>query len=126
MIITVEAIIIAILFFVSFVSVAYAVRQKLQLIKVTTSIAQLVIDKSALQEELDRLSFISSNSTDIENGFVKFLSETRESAYEYIQQVQSTIESLRAAMLSGSDDDIAKHYQELVSFLPAKEDGSSL
>lgn len=122
MTITVEVIIIAVLFFTSFVSIALSVKEKLRATKMTTAIAQLVIDKAALQEELDRLSFISSNSTDIENGFIKFLSETRESAYEYIGKVQDSIQGLKTAMLSGNDEEISKRYNDLLEFLPSNDE----
>jgi hypothetical protein len=123
MIISIEVIIIAVLFFTTFVSIALMVKTKLSVTKLTASIAQLIIDKQALADELDRLSFISSNSTDIENGFIKFLSETRDSAYIYIEDVQSGILSLQAAMDSGSEEDIAIAYRNLINFLPSSNSG---
>jgi hypothetical protein len=123
MIVSPEIIIIAILFFTTFVSVAWAVKVKLQSTKLTATIAQLLLDKQAIADELDRVSFISSNSTDIENGFIKFLSETRESAYVYIEDVQSTIVELQGAMESGSDTEITIAYQKLINLLPASSTG---
>lgn len=123
MIVSIEIIIIAILFFTTFVSVAWAVRTKLLNTKLTATITQLLLDKQAIADELDRLSFISANSTDIENGFIKFLSETRESAYAYIEDVQSTIVELQAAMESGKDENIAVAYQKLINLLPASSTG---
>jgi hypothetical protein len=123
MIISIEVIIIAILFFFAFVSVALLAKVKLSNIKLTTSVAQLTIDKQTIGEELDRLSFISSNSVDIENGFIKFLSETRDSAYEYIENVQEAIAELQSAMESGSEGDIAVAYKKLIDFLPSSSTG---
>ena len=123
MTVSVEIIIIATLFFTTFVTLAWAVRVKLQSTKLTATITQLLLDKQAIADELDRLSFISANSTDIENGFIKFLSETRESAYAYIEDVQSTIVELQAAMESGKDDSIAVAYQKLINLLPSSSTG---
>jgi hypothetical protein len=120
---SVDTVIIAILFFTSFVSVAALVLTKIKVTKLVTVIAQLTIDKQALGDELDRLSFISSNSVDIENGFIKFLSETRDSAYEYIENVQGTIAELQTAMESGSEGDIAVAYKKLTDFLPSSSTG---
>jgi uncharacterized membrane protein len=123
MILSIDTIIIAILFFVTFVSIAALVRIKLRNTKLTLSVTQLTIDKQVLGEELDRLSFISSNSVDIENGFIKFLSETRDSAYEYIENVQGSIAELQAAMESGNEEDIAVAYKKLLDFLPSSSTG---
>jgi len=123
MIISVDVIINATLFFIAFVSVALLTKVKLSNIKLTTSVAQLTIDKQTIGEELDRLSFISSNSVDIENGFIKFLSETRDSAYEYIENVQGAIAELQTAMESGNEDDIKVAYKKLIDFLPSSSTG---
>jgi hypothetical protein len=123
MIISIDVIINATLFFIAFVSVALLTKVKLSNIKLTTSVAQLTIDKQTIGEELDRLSFISSNSVDIENGFIKFLSETRDSAYEYIENVQEAITELQSAMGSGNENDIAVAYKKLIDFLPSSSTG---
>ena len=74
--------------------------------------------------EIDRLHFIQENSVDIENGFIKFLSETRESAYSYIEEVQTIIVQLKNAMDNNeSDDVIADLYEQLMSFVPEEEVG---
>ena len=123
MIISIEVMIIAILFFVAFVSFAAMIRARLRNIKLTATISQLIVDKQTLGDELDRLSFISSNSVDIENGFIKFLSETRETAYEYIQDVQTSISELKDAIESGSEENIAVAYKKLIDFLPSSSTG---
>jgi hypothetical protein len=123
MIISIDIIINAILFFVTFVSIALLAKVKLSNIKLTTLVAQLTIDKQTIGEELDRLSFISSNSVDIENGFIKFLSETRDSAYEYIENVQGAIAELQTAMESGIESNIEVAYKKLIDFLPSSSTG---
>jgi hypothetical protein len=123
MIISIEVIIIAILFFVAFVSFAAMIRSRLRNTRLSATISQLIIDKQTLGDELDRLSFISSNSVDIENGFIKFLSETRDTAYEYIQDVQTSMAELKDAIESGNEEDITVAYKKLIDFLPSSSTG---
>lgn len=111
--------IIASLFF-GFATVgSLAVVLKLKNTKMLSQIAQLAIDKQAILEELDKASFISKNSIDIENGFIKFLSESRNSAFEYIENVQLAILDLKEAMLSGDENQISVAYNNLINFLPS-------
>jgi hypothetical protein len=84
------------------------------------SIAQLFIDRSAMSEEIDRLSFIANNSSDINDGFVKFLSESRDVAFDYISEVQLAIESLKTAMDLDDAALISDAYEKLKSFLPSE------
>lgn len=86
--------------------------------RVLSTLTQLLIDKAAMSEEIDRLQFLQENSNDIENGFIKFLSESREQAFAYIEQVQVSISDLQDAMGSGSDENIAIAYQKLINLLP--------
>lgn len=112
-------VIIASLFF-GFATVgSLAVVLKLKNTKMLSQIAQLAIDKQAILEELDKASFISKNSVDIENGFIKFLSESRNSAFEYIENVQLAILDLKEAMLSGDENQISVAYNNLTTFLPS-------
>jgi hypothetical protein len=115
---SIELVVFAVLVFFLIVMGAFLIRFRLRSKRLTASVVQLIIDKNAISEELDRLSFISSNSTDIENGFIKFLSETRESAYDYIADVQAAILELKSAMDSGKDEEIAQSYNKLIGFLP--------
>lgn len=123
MTLSIELVVLAVLVFSLIIMSALLIRLTLRSKRLAASVVQLIIDKNAISEELDRLSFISSNSTDIENGFIKFLSETRDSAFEYIADVQATISELKAAMDSGKDEDIAVSYKKLIEFLPANDKG---
>ena len=67
-------------------------------------------------KELERHSMMNS-ITDVD-GFVKFLSESRESAFSYIEQVQAAILGLKIAMDSGIDQEIKDAYIALTDFLP--------
>lgn len=110
---------IALLFFAFATVGSLAVVLKLRNTKLLSQIAQLMLDKQAILEELDRASFISNNSIDIENGFIKFLSESRESAFEYIEDVQVAILNLKDAMESGNEGQITESYNKLINFLPS-------
>ena len=118
MIFSIELVVFAVLVFSLIIMGGFIIRLGLRSKRLAATVVQLIIDKNAISEELDRLSFISSNSTDIENGFIKFLSETRDSAYEYISDVQAAISELKNAMDSGKDEEISESYKKLIEFLP--------
>jgi hypothetical protein len=109
----------AVVSFVSIVLAGICVRLRLKLNKSVQISTQLFIDRVALQEEVDRLSFINSNSTDLENGFVKFLSESRDQAFSYIEEVQDSIVSIKVAMDLNDEALIEEAYIKLISFLPS-------
>ena len=96
-----------------------AIRIKLKLNKSNQVSTQLLVDRLSLQEEVSRLSFINSNSTDIENGFVKFLSQSREEAFSYIEEVQDAIFSIKIAIDLNDQDLLNEAYTKLISFLPS-------
>jgi hypothetical protein len=114
----VELIIVAILSSSVIVLSAVLLVQHIRHNKLIQASVQLVIDKAALSDEVDRLSFIINNFDDLNNGFVKFLSESRESAFQYISDVQSVIGQLKTAMSLNDEESISKSYKELISFLP--------
>ena len=109
----------AVVSFVSIVLAGISVRLSLRLNKSVQVSTQLFIDRVALQEEVDRLSFINSNSTDLENGFVKFLSESRDQAFSYIEEVQNSIVAIKVAMDLNDEALIEEAYIKLISFLPS-------
>lgn len=79
-------------------------------------IAQLVIDKELLLDKLDKL--ILENSKEANEGFIKFLSESREAAFEYIENVQKSIQSYLVATENRNQDEILIARMELFSHLP--------
>lgn len=93
---------------------------KIKNTKFISLITQLFIDKNVLSEEVERLSYIVNNGPSIENDFIKFLSDSRDGAYEYIEEVQDAIEALYKAMESDKESEIDKRYKELLKFLPSK------
>jgi hypothetical protein len=109
----------AVVSFLSIILAGISVRLRLRLNKSVQISTQLFIDRVALQEEIDRLSFINSNSTDLENGFVKFLSESREQAFAYIEEVQYAMAAIKVAMDLNDEALINEAYNKLISFLPS-------
>lgn len=104
------------IFILSIVAIVLKIKNN----KIISVVAQLFVDKSILSEEIDRLSFIVNNGPSIENDFIKFLSDSRDGAYEYIEKVQTAIEALYKAMESDKENEIDRTYKELLKFLPSK------
>lgn len=116
----IEIIVMAILITVIVVLAITTAVLKIKNTKFISLIAQLFVDKNVLSEEVERLSFVVNNGPSIENDFIKFLSDSRDSAYEYIEEVQAAIEALYKAMESDKEAEIDKRYKELLKFLPSK------
>lgn len=114
----IELIIIASLSTLLFTSVSFVVFYKIKNTRLVNTIAQMVINEQVLKEEIDRLDFIANNSTDIENGFIKFLSESREEAFKYIEDVQQAIADLSLAMAYNNEEGISNSYKKLLEYLP--------
>jgi hypothetical protein len=92
--------------------------------KLYSVIAQLVVDKQIMSDEIKKLSFMANNAPSIENDFIKFLSDSRSSAYEYIEDVQATLLELKSLVDSdGSASDVDACYKKLISLLPSENSG---
>ena len=79
-------------------------------------IAQLIVDKEAIVNKLDEQILL--NSKEVNDGFVKFLSESREAAFTYIEDVQTSILNYVKAIESNDNDAILIARMELFSHLP--------
>ena len=84
-------------------------------------IAQLVLDKEVLADKLDKV--VLENSKEVNEGFIKFLSESREAAFSYIESVQNSVQNYLAAHESGNNDTIVTARMELFSHLPEQLEG---
>jgi hypothetical protein len=100
-----------------------AVMLKLRNTKMASSIIQLALDKQVMSDEIDRLAFVVANSPELNEEFVKFLSQSREEAYQYIQDVQKAIDDLSKSVINGDDDEKAKRFLDLLNFLPSDQEG---
>ncbi len=109
-------------FIVSFV-IALAVNVKLFLKnrKLYNEILQLGLDRAMLLEKIERLA-PASNQIEQTEGFVKFLSQSRDWAFEYIEGVQSALQDFEVARISKNDKKIENALNNLKSFLPDNEE----
>lgn len=80
------------------------------------SVAQLVIDKGILMDRLDKIEL--ENSKEANEGFIKFLSQSRDAAFKYIEDVQLSIQNYINAIDSKDEDAIKIARIELFSHLP--------
>jgi hypothetical protein len=65
--------------------------------KLLAIIVQLEVDKRILYEKLSELMVVKESSTDVEQteGFLKFISESRDWAFKYIEDVQAALEKFK-------------------------------
>jgi len=91
--------------------------------KLTHELLQLLVDKNNLIEEAKRLAGEDTyaKSADRE-GFIKFLSESRDMAFGYIEKFQSSLQKLRTAKSSGDLVKIEQSISELLDLLPEETD----
>lgn len=102
-----------------------------RLIKLAKQNAQLEIDCNVYFEELSRhIANQDSQAIEETQGFMRFVSESREKAFEYIASVQEAIEEYRKIadvvplshdMTVEQAEKLSKAYDKLMDFLP-KED----
>lgn len=116
----IEIIIISSLSFSVLVFASLAVAARMQYNRSLQVITQLLIDRAAMSEEIERLVFALENAPELQDSFTKFLSESREDAFNYIAEVQEAIEGLKLAMDVTDEFSISKAYTKLINFLPSK------
>lgn len=108
-----------ILFVVIIVFLAYQVailyKDKLDLIReIVQANTNIDLLSSRLAEVSDKASLMSGSQED----FVKFLSESRDTAFTYIDDVQLAIKDLKNATDAGNTEEISDAFNKLISFLP--------
>jgi ABC-type uncharacterized transport system involved in gliding motility auxiliary subunit len=91
-------------------------------------VAQLTLDKITLYSQLDQMSVGNQNkSLEQTDGFVKFISESREWAFVYIENVQEALEEYRQIadvvpiskdMTVEQAEKLSEAYDKIMSFLP--------
>ena len=87
--------------------------------KVVADAMQLAVDKIALIQKVQELAS-KEDATSVEQteGFLKFVSDSRDWAFEYIEEVQTAISDYVAALDNGDPDRIAESLEKLVGMLP--------
>jgi hypothetical protein len=77
---------------------------------------KIALEKYTIAKKLEiALAENDSKKLEKDDGFIKFLSQSRESAFGYIEEVQEAIEKY-------SVDQTEENYQKLISFLPKKDE----
>ena len=114
-------------------SVGYALWLRHKNAKTTSDLVQAVIDKKSLEAKMLQLSENSGKSLEQTDGFVKFLSESRDSAFVYIEETQATlvktqkelgpiVEAYRnSEKQTDSMIQVVKSYDEIMKLLPSSD-----
>lgn len=85
-----------------------AIRKTLETALVQNQL-KLEIEKRAAEE-------IGNN-----DGFIKFLSDSRDWAFDYIEKVQESIKNLKTAVDANDETAVKKAHQDLINLLPEEE-----
>ncbi len=111
-----------------FVTLIYLVRVMFRNKRLTLEAIQLKIDMSTVVDQLQKLIDLQDNKAIEEtDGFMRFMSESRDWAFQYIEDVQSAIEEYRqiADVIPLSKDmtvqqaeQLSSSYDRLMNFLP--------
>ena len=115
-----ENIVVLILSSIAISSTAISIMFYFKYRKLIGVIAQLILDKEVLADKLNES--LSLNSKEFNDGFIKFLSESRESAFTYIESVQGAIKNYLDATNKNDNDAIVTARMELFSHLPEPMD----
>lgn len=91
-----------------------------------SDLLQQSVDRNAIASKLEEtVTMVNNTSVEDKDGFIKFLSQSREWAFDYIEKVQAAIKVLHVAMNSGDEVAIATAYNELTKFLPDEQENIS-
>lgn len=85
-------------------------------IRTLATVSQLVMDRGTLMDRLEQLELEASK--EVNDGFIKFLSQSREAAFKYIEDVQTSIQNYVDVVDTGTDEEIKLARIELFSHLP--------
>lgn len=102
----------ALVFFMAFAALFFRHRYR----KTLVSVAQLILDKEKLAHKLDKATL--ENSKEVNEGFIKFLSDSRQSAFDYIENVQEAIQNYLTSVENNDDVAMKAYRMELFSYLP--------
>jgi hypothetical protein len=86
------------------------------------SFIQANLDKDIMETKLkETVSAVANKNLEDKDGFIKFLSESREWAFSYIEEVQGSIKELDAAINSKDSVKLDAAHSKLIGQMP-KED----
>lgn len=84
---------------------------------------QLQLDKLSIYTKLEEISDFNDNkSIEQTEGFLRFVSESRDWAFEYIENVQQALAEYDEALHTKEAAKINTTYKNLIDFLPKEED----
>lgn len=84
------------------------IHTRLQNNKLKASLTQESIDRAIVMQEMQKLmAEIDTKNSNQNDGFLKFVSESREAAFKYIEEVQSAINEF-----DNKVGPVVKHYKE--------------
>lgn len=90
------------------------------------SFLQANLDKELVTRKLQQtIDSINNANLEDKDGFIKFLSESREWAFSYIEDVQDSIDELDKAMESGDEERLKAVHKRLLAHMP-KDDPNKL
>jgi hypothetical protein len=101
------------------VNVVILRNEKISLLRL---MAQQHLDAATLENRMLEMSEELALLRNTDSDFVKFLSDTRESAFSFIDEVQKEITDLKAAVGSNDIDKIKNISNNLFNFLPNPND----
>jgi hypothetical protein len=88
------------------------------------SIATIFLEKEILLEKIEDMEL--TQSKDVNEGFIKFLSQSRDAAFKYIEDVQVSIQNYVNVLDSGDEEAVRLARMELFTHLPevSEDDGN--
>lgn len=89
--------------------------------RLAIDVIQAHADNQLLQQNINTISDIEKAASD--SDFIKFLSESREFAFAYIEGVQGAINAFKHATESNDANATNDTYQALLSFMPEEQTG---
>ena len=101
---------------VSYTAIAFGVKNR----KLSSEVIQLRLDKLALLNKLEQeLSLKENKSIEQTDGFIKFLSESRDWAFTYIEDAQNTIVAVKNDW--DNNNQMEESMVKLFALLPDKQ-----
>jgi uncharacterized membrane protein len=91
--------------------------------KLQAQAIELALEKFTVATELSKIiSEQESKKIEETDGFLKFISDSRDWAFKYIEDVQKVINDLKLAITKKDDVEIENAYNALIDFLPKEEE----
>lgn len=87
--------------------------------QLTMNFLEASMEKDVALEKLSKvLQKIDHTNLEDKDGFIKFLAQSREWAFEYIENVQYAIKELSKAMDSSDEKQILEAYNQIIKYVP--------